>query len=202
MKGKLSYILLALMIAAGIISWGIGMAISSHTLSPRWTSLTAAAVLALTSLPITLRSTRKRTTTQKILRGILHLFMVGGVGFMAIMGINRLGATEDKAETVIGEVTERVRHRHNRHRRVGRNRYVTDGYYYTYGATVTLPDGRQTEQHLSLEEYNRTRTGAKREVAVARGWLGMPVVISVKKLSKNKATESLIRKKTTKEHEE
>lgn len=82
------------------------------------------------------------------------------------------------------------------------NRYVPDGHYYTYGAVVTLPDGRKTEQHLSLEEYNRTRIGAKREVTVARGWLGMPVVISMKKLSKNKETGVPIRKKKTKAQRE
>lgn len=204
MKGKMPYILLVLLIIVGVASWGVGIALASQTLSPRWISMTGAAILALTSLPMALRGKNgvKRSTTQKILRGLLHVFVAGGVGYLAILGINRLGATEEKSETVIGEVTERTRHRHNRTRRVGRHRYVPDGHYYTYGAVVTLPDGRKTEQHLSLEEYNRTRTGAKREVTVARGWLGMPVVISMKKLSKNKETGGSIRKKKTKAQRE
>ncbi|WP_289735829.1 hypothetical protein [Paramuribaculum intestinale] len=204
MKGKLPYILLVLMIVAGVVSWGIGTALAAQTLSPRWIALTAAAILALTSLPLTLREKdgARRSTTQRILRGLLHLFVAGGVGYLAILGINRLGATEAKSETVIGEVTARMRHRHTRTRRVGRGRYVPDGHYYTYGAVVTLPDGRKTEQHLSLEEYNRTRTGTKREVTVSRGWLGMPVVVRMKKLSKNKETGGSIRKKKTKERME
>lgn len=204
MKGKMPYILLVLLIIVGITSWGAGIALASQTLSSRWISLTAAAILALTSLPMTLRAKNgvKRSITQKTLRGLMHVFVAGGVDYLAILGINRLGATEEKSETLIGEVTERTRHRHNRTRRVGRTRYVPYGHYYTYGAVVTLPDGRKTKQHLSLEEYNRTRIGAKREVTVARGWLGMPVVISMKKLSKNKETGVPIRKKKTKAQRE
>lgn len=196
MRGKLSYIIPGLLVVIGIFAWGGGIALSSQTLSPRWGALTAALVLALTSLHVTLkRAGQGKKISEKALRSVAHVFIAGGIGYFAILGINRLGATEDKAETVTGEVTQRLRHTHTRQRRVGRNRYVADGHYYTYGALITLPDGTQTEQHLSLDEYNRLKTGSRRQVKIARGWLGMPVVLSVRNTKDNARTGSRINRK-------
>ena len=148
-----------------------------------------------TGTHIIARHLKKSRPREKALRSIAHVFIAGGIGYFAILGINRLGATEDKAETVTGEVTQRLRHTHTRQRRVGRNRYVADGHYYTYGALITLPDGTQTEQHLSLDEYNRLKTGSRRQVKIARGWLGMPVVLSVRDTKDNARTGSRINRK-------
>ena len=168
MKGKMPYILLVLLIIVGITSWGAGIALASQTLSSRWISLTAAAILALTSLPMTLRAKNrvKRSITQKTLRGPMHVFVAGGVGYLAILGINRLGANQGEIRNVNRRSDRTYSSPPQPHPACGCNRYVPDGHYYTYGAVVTLPDGRKTEQHLSLEEYNRTRIGAKREVTV------------------------------------
>ena len=40
---------------------------------------------------------------------------------------------------------------------------------------ISFPDGRTKEVQVSLDRYNRIRTGSKLEVETAKGLLGMDV---------------------------
>ena len=58
-----------------------------------------------------------------------------------------------------------------------RGRYVRSGRKYrTYHIKLRFDDGSLKDVQVQLAEYNRIRTGSKREYTLAKGAFGLPVI--------------------------
>ncbi len=83
---------------------------------------------------------------------------------------------ENTREEKVAIVEKHTSTRH-RSRRVGRARYIQGEAYTVYDIDVRFSSGFVREMQVSVGDYSRYRVGDSIRLSVARGWLGMPVII-------------------------
>lgn len=151
-----------------------GVALLKYTQVEWWIPAGAAAVIAIVTIPLTamLRAKRKRKTG--IWEMCLHVAIVGSVAFGGIMALNRFApGTAEHNET--GTVIQKYSREHTQYRGVRRRHPV--GKTRQYYILVQMPDSSTVEMPVSVEKYNRTRTGARMNFDVRTGFLGWPVMV-------------------------
>lgn len=148
-----------------------GIVLLGYTYVEWWIPTTAAAVIAVLTLPVTQIIRQKGNRKNGILTYLIHLCTAGIIAFTGIMAANRYmpGTDEHHEDGIIAR-----KYSEERTRRVGRRHMVrrTREYY----VVVQLPDSTTFEQPVSIEYYNRVRTGARYDVTVRTGFLGWRVV--------------------------
>lgn len=164
-------------ILAVMALYAISMVIYERTLVEWWEPLGVALVIAL-GLWFLLRSRWTRlwsdTSVYVVLLG--HMIIMTGAALLLVLGLN-IGLADDStqhSEQVTVESRERETHYHSQ--RVGRGRYRRGNPYYKYILHVRFENGREKDLEVSLQRYNRTRTGSTLSLNLETGLWGWPVV--------------------------
>lgn len=164
-------------ILAVMVLYAVSMVIYERTLVEWWEPLGMALLAALGLwFPLRSRLTRlwKGTSVYGILLG--HMVFMTGAALLLILGLN-IGLADDAtlhSEQVTVESREMETHYHSQ--RVGRGRYRRGNPYYKYILHVRFENGREKDLEVSLQRYNRCRTGSTLSLNLERGLWGWPVV--------------------------
>ncbi|MDE5650555.1 MAG: hypothetical protein K2J65_09290 [Duncaniella sp.] len=155
----------------------LGLAIYSNSLTTWWIPVLPAAMVSLGTAPMLCRKWRRLTDVKNwIVNLICHVFVVGSITYSAFLCINYWGADEASDVTENTEVVNKYRQAHTRYRRVGRNRRVADGEYYSYHLLLKFSDGREKAVEVPFSSYRNVKVGGHRILHVQDGLLGIRVI--------------------------
>lgn len=84
------------------------------------------------------------------------------------------GSCFDKEVTVT--VLEKLIKEHEKRRKVGKHRYVSDGVRKEYYLKVAFEDGAIETLHVSTATYNKARKGKPKVLTLQKGGFGLPVI--------------------------
>lgn len=164
--------LLGLALFALFLVLGLGLVLLSHTVVAWWIPVCAAAFISAVTIPITIIARRGRKLNVGIVTYLVHFVAVGVIAFTGILALNHFmpGTNEHHEDGVVVKkyTKERTQSSGRRGRRL---RKVTD-----YYLLVQLPDSTQMHQSVSIERYNRVRSGATIDLTVRTGFLGWRIV--------------------------
>lgn len=176
MKSKLRYtgrVAFATLILAVAV---IGYVYYERTIVAWWLPVTAAAVIAIVTLPLLRERWQWLAGNDKIMRTLCHLYVVGcasyGLPLIANSTFTDESSRHEEIVTVVKkeQVTRRTGHRSGRrYRTTGR----TTQYYY---ATVCFADGTIKKIPVSHTKYNHLRKDRPWTLSLRRGLLGFTVV--------------------------
>lgn len=170
----LQKILLGVVITICVVLAGIGTVIWENTLVAWWLPVVIALAVAAALLPLGMIIWPRLTRSDSRLTNILlHLGCVWAIIYFLILFINMKGVDPSSAQTLTATIERKYSKEHTRNS--GR-RHRAQTHYFTYHATLLLPDGRRKERQIQLDRFNRLRTGAEVDVTVSRGLLGMQVI--------------------------
>lgn len=156
---------------------GAGLALLGNTFVAWWIPAIVAIVpAAATALPLMPRWQHLLGFSKLIATLPFHLLLVGSVTFFLFLGINQWCADKGTAHVEHTTVIEKFRKEHTRYRRVSRNRRVPDGKYYSWHLKLQLADGRTINREVPLSTYRNTSTGSHRDLTLAIGFFGFPVI--------------------------
>lgn len=151
---------------------GIGRAYWEDTLVAWWWPALIALVCSLPFFPLGVRLWRVISGyTQLWVNILLHIAGATAIIYFLILFINFKGADFSRGNRVEVTVEKKYSKEHTRSGRRGRR----DTKYNTWHYMISFPDGRTKEVQVSLDRYNRIRTGSNLEVETAKGLLGMEV---------------------------
>lgn len=174
---RFSLILFVAILLASILMLGAGMAIFGRTIVKWWIPVAIALVPAILTAPLLMRRWEKLSDIpNRAVNIIIHIFVGGSVLYFALLGLNMAGADVKGEHVETTTVIQKYSKEHTRYRRVGRGRNIPNGTYKTYHIVLEFSDGRLKEQELPLSSYRNVRTGQHRDLKVARGLFGMPVI--------------------------
>lgn len=170
-------ILLVIVLFVAFLLLCFGIVIYGNTLIKWWLPVIPAAILAAGTIPVLAMRWKSLTESDSIiLNGACHLFVVFSLVYALFLGSNYYMADDSTIVVEQTEVVKKYSKEHTRYRRVGRNRRIPDGHYYTYHILLRFPDGREKSQEVQLKAYNRIRTGSHRDIKVEQGLWGVPVI--------------------------
>ena len=170
-------IVLVAVLFISFIMFGFGLAIYGNTLTKWWIPVVPAITFAAVTTPIFIKRWHSLTESYSLIyNGVCHLFTTFSVAYFLFLGCNYFMADDSTLVVEKTEVVKKYSKAHTRYRRVGRNRRVPDGHYYTYHILLRFSDGREKEQEVILQSYNRIRTGSSRDVKVEKGLFGLSVI--------------------------
>lgn len=93
-------------------------------------------------------------------------------------GVNYVGADESDTTPAAATVERKYYKERQRTRRVGRGRYVATGEKYkVHYADIRIAGGRLVTVSLTQRQANSIRQGEALEVSIAKGVLGVPVIL-------------------------
>ena len=91
-----------------------------------------------------------------------------------------LTTMEQKAVNILCHVTvtvlEKLIKEHEKRRKVGKHRYVSDGVRKEYYLKVAFEDGAIETLHVSTATYNKARKGKPKVLTLQKGGFGLPVI--------------------------
>lgn len=170
---------------AVIVFYGVAVALFGMTLvRPLWI-VTASVIFAVaTAIPLSKRWAVLTGTSKGIVNALCHIVAVTGLCMVVILGVNYFARDTNEAVTVRAEVLRVYSETRYRSRRVARNRYTRGEPYRVYYMDVRLPDGRERQRSISMQQYNRyARTGHIRsqrpdsiDLRLTPGALGLTVI--------------------------
>ena len=73
-------------------------------------------------------------------------------------------------------VLEKLIKEHEKRRKVGKHRYVSDGVRKEYYLKVAFEDGAIETLHVSTATYNKARKGKPKVLTLQKGGFGLPVI--------------------------
>ena len=65
---------------------------------------------------------------------------------------------------------------HEKKRKVGKHRYVSDGIRREYYLKVVFENGSAKTLHVSSSTYNKAQKGKQKTLALRKGGFGLPVI--------------------------
>lgn len=116
------------------------------------------------------------TVASRPINRTVHTLAVTVILTCCVIGANYFWTSKDSAVEVETVVEAKVRKEHQRTRRVGRNRYINAGVWYSYHLQVRMPDGRLKTIEVGRGEYSRAREGSVKKLTLQEGLLGIPVI--------------------------
>lgn len=181
MSNKILTVLRCAVLFVCLILYVFSYVIYGKTMICFWTPVIVAVLVAAVSASFMAGRWRWLTTSDnKILNVSCHLFVVGCVVYSVFLLGNYYMADTNTTHTenVYVEKKEMVKRRKTR--RVGRNRYVSDGYRYEYYIHVKREgDSGLKEISVSKSVYNRLRASSIADLEMRKGLFGYPVVTHV-----------------------
>jgi len=177
-SGILKNIVTALIVTLAVSGIGTCLALRTLTLVDTWI---VAAIAVCAAFPLTAALTRNSNLfnfSKKSLRLAIWQIIVTSLLCGAFYGVNYAGADEDHTTTADATVERRYYKERQRTRRVGRGRYVATGEKYKlHYADIRIADGHLETIQLTQSQTNSIRNGQTLEVSIAKGLLGVPVVL-------------------------
>ena len=143
-----------------------------------WWRPVAIALLSALILWFLLRGCWSRvwTHTGRIWLFAGHMVAAAGVALFLLLGLNYWCLDEATVHSEQVTVESRFRKIHHHTQRAGRRTYRQGSPYYTYHLRVRFANGREKDLEVSLQRYNRTRTGSEMTLDLGTGCLGYPVI--------------------------
>lgn len=95
--------------------------------------------------------------------------------FAFLVGNYRMAAPASTKEVTV-TVLEKLIKEHEKRRKVGKHRYVSDGVRKEYYLKVAFEDGAIETLHVSTATYNKARKGKPKVLTLQKGGFGLPVI--------------------------
>ena len=125
-------------------------------------------VVAVVTLPLYKKWIWLTTMEQKAVNILCHVVCVGVISCsLFLVGNYRMAAPASTKEVTV-TVLEKLIKEHEKRRKVGKHRYVSDGVRKEDGAIETL--------HVSTATYNKARKGKPKVLTLQKGGFGLPVI--------------------------
>ena len=148
-----------------LFSGAMGYVISEKTLAAWWIPVGVALAAGMLTLPL-----------YRIVNVLCHLVCVGSVCYVLFLAGNYLSADAASEHEVTVTVLDKRMEQHEKRRRVGKHRYVSDGMRYEYYLEVAFDNGKVETLHVSRAVYRKARKGKPKVLSLIRGGFGLPVI--------------------------
>lgn len=149
----------------------------AKSIMPWWLPIPIGGVFAAMTFPILIiRWHRITGSSNRILNVASHTVTMGLIGASLFLSLNYFCTDQSSFKSVQATVSNKYRKEHERRRRVGRNRYIPDGHWYSYRLCLTLPDNVTKEIEVPLSEYNNTKIGTTRTLQLENGLFGFTII--------------------------
>ena len=135
----------------------IGYNIYEDTLAAVWIPVGVGLVVAVVTLPLYKKWIWLTTMEQKAVNILCHVVCVGVISCsLFLVGNYRMAAPASTKEVTV-TVLEKLIKEHEKRRKVGKHRYVSDGVRKEYYLKVAFEDGAIETLHVSTATYNKAR---------------------------------------------
>lgn len=176
MKNIFITILRVLTILAVLASGTIGYVVFEDTLAPWWIPAGVSFVAAALTLPLYKKWNWLTVTDGKVVNLLCHFVCVGSMAYGLFLAGNFKMADVDSTKEVTVTVLRKYVEQHEKKRKVGKYRYVSDGIRKEYYLEVAFENGSVETLHVSLSTYNKARKGKPKNLVLQKGFFGLPVI--------------------------
>lgn len=161
----------------GLITAGAVFSLYQITIMPWWLPLLVGILFAGITYPILILRWNKITgNSSRGINTVFHIITMGILGATLFLAFNYFGADDNTLTPVQTTVNDKYRKAHQKRRRVGRNRYINDGYWYSYRLSLQLPDGNIKDIEVPHSEYRRTKIGTTKTIGMETGLFRFPII--------------------------
>lgn len=168
----LRFLMFVLVVALGCIGYNI----YEDTLAAVWIPVGVGLVVAVVTLPLYKKWIWLTTMEQKAVNILCHVVCVGVISCsLFLVGNYQMGAPASTKEVTV-TVLEKLIKEHEKRRKVGKHRYVSDGVRKEYYLKVAFEDGAIETLHVSTATYNKARKGKPKVLTLQKGGFGLPVI--------------------------
>ena len=168
-------ILRIFVVLAVLFSGTIGYVVSEKTLATWWIPVGVALAAGMLTLPLYRKWIWLTTVENRIVNVLCHLVCVGSFCYVLFLSGNNLLADADEYEVTVTVLDKRME-QHEKRRRVGKHRYVSDGMRYEYYLEVAFDNGKVETLHVSRAVYRKARKGKPKVLSLIWGGFGLPVI--------------------------
>ena len=154
-------ILRIFVVLAVLFSGTMGYVISEKTLAAWWIPVGVALAAGMLTLPLYRKWIWLTTVENGIVNVLCHLVCVGSFCYVLFLSGNNLLADAEQ---------------HEKRRKVGKHRYVSDGMRYEYYLEVAFDNGTVKTLHVSRAVYRNAQKGQPKALSLSQGGLGLPVI--------------------------
>ena len=160
-----------------LFSGAMGYVISEKTLAAWWIPVGVALAAGMLTLPLYRKWIWLTTMENRIMNVLCHLVCVGSVCYVLFLAGNYLSADAASEHEVTVTVLDKRMEQHEKRRRVGKHRYVSDGVRYEYYLEVAFDNGKVETLHVSRAVYRKARKGKPKVLSLIRGGCGLRVIM-------------------------
>ena len=168
-------ILRIFVVLAVLFSGTMGYVISEKTLAAWWIPVGVALAAGMLTLPLYRKWIWLTTVENGIVNVLCHLVCVGSFCYVLFLSGNNLLADADEYEVTVTVLDKRME-QHEKRRKVGKHRYVSDGMRYEYYLEVAFDNGTVKTLHVSRAVYRNAQKGQPKALSLSQGGLGLPVI--------------------------
>lgn len=168
-------ILRIFVVLAVLFSGTMGYVISEKTLAVWWIPVGVALAAGMLTLPLYRKWIWLTTVENRIVNVLCHLVCVGSFCYVLFLSGNNLLADADEYEVTVTVLDKRME-QHEKRRKVGKHRYVSDGMRYEYYLEVAFDNGTVKTLHVSRAVYRNAQKGQPKALSLSQGGLGLPVI--------------------------
>lgn len=168
-------ILRIFVVLAVLFSGTMGYVISEKTLVAWWIPVGVALAAGMLTLPLYRKWIWLTTVENRIVNVLCHLVCVGSFCYVLFLSGNNLLADADEYEVTVTVLDKRME-QHEKRRKVGKHRYVSDGMRYEYYLEVAFDNGTVKTLHVSRAVYRNAQKGQPKALSLSQGGLGLPVI--------------------------
>ena len=154
-------ILRIFVVLAVLFSGTMGYVISEKTLVAWWIPVGVALAAGMLTLPLYRKWIWLTTVENGIVNVLCHLVCVGSFCYVLFLSGNNLLADADEYEVTVTVLDKRME-QHEKRRKVGKHRYVSDGMVKTL--------------HVSRAVYRNAQKGQPKALSLSQGGFGLPVI--------------------------
>ena len=161
----LRFLMFVLVVALGCIGYNI----YEDTLAAVWIPVGVGLVVAVVTLPLYKKWIWLTTMEQKAVNILCHVVCVGVISCSLFLVGNYQMAAPASTKEVTVTVLEKLIKEHEKRRKVGKHRYVSDGVRKEYYLKVAFEDGAIETLHVSTATYNKARKGKPKVLTLQKG---------------------------------
>ena len=168
-------ILRIFVVLAVLFSGTMGYVISEKTLVAWWIPVGVALAAGMLTLPLYRKWIWLTTVENRIVNVLCHLVCVGSFCYVLFLSGNNLLADADEYEVTVTVLDKRME-QHEKRRKVGKHRYVSDGMRYEYYLEVAFDNGTVKTLHVSRAVYRNAQKRQPKALSLSQGGFGLPVI--------------------------
>lgn len=168
-------ILRIFVVLAVLFSGTMGYVISEKTLVAWWIPVGVALAAGMLTLPLYRKWIWLTTVENGIVNVLCHLVCVGSFCYVLFLSGNNLLADADEYEVTVTVLDKRME-QHEKRRKVGKHRYVSDGMRYEYYLEVAFDNGTVKTLHVSRAVYRNAQKRQPKALSLSQGGFGLPVI--------------------------